>query len=190
MADNRPALASRFWTRANLLTRLTIAGLLAAVALSLVFGYAMASYQTHSAVEKELQVATKAAHDAALCVDRDFFKGRGNKPLSKDDHDALKTKLQSVANLLRLASLALLDREGRVVEKNAKAAPDWNPDSSPVVKEARDQQKLSASLRVASDRIEAFQANADSEVFKEEGDVAAVKEANSAGIYGIVARSE
>ncbi|HZU96490.1 MAG TPA: methyl-accepting chemotaxis protein [Planctomycetota bacterium] len=187
MADNRPALASRFWTRANLLTRLTIAGLLAAVALSLVFGYAMASYQTHSAVEKELQVATKAAHDAALCVDRDFFKGRGNKPLSKDDHDALKTKLQSVANLLRLASLALLDREGRVVEKNAKAAPDWNPDSSPVVKEARDQQKLSASLRVASDRIEAFQANADSEVFKEEGDVAAVKEANSAGIYGIVA---
>src|SRR5256885_2192149 len=69
MAD-RPNVATRVWSRATLLARLTIAGLAAAVLLSALFGYLIAKVQERSAREQDEQRVGDSTRLALISIDR------------------------------------------------------------------------------------------------------------------------
>jgi methyl-accepting chemotaxis protein len=115
MAENH-SVVSRFWTRATLLTRLTMAGLAAAVILALLFGYGMNAFQERGARSDEETRAKVAAARALAALDRDFFAGAASDRLSATDQKLLVAQLRSLSELLDLSGIALVsDADGHAL---------------------------------------------------------------------------
>lgn len=128
MAENRPGRGSWGWTRATLLVRLTIAGLAAAVGLSLLFGYGLAALQEKSVRAEDEARAQTAAQHALAALDRDFFATA--RPSEKEYGDALRAQLRSEAELLDLTGIAVLDAEGKTLARNPNAPATWPEDAT------------------------------------------------------------
>ncbi len=159
MAENR-GVGSRVWTRAPLLARLTIAGIAAAVVLSLFFGFGLASLQQNSArADEEARVRVAAQH-AFAALDRDFFAN--SNPQDKNYLDFLRAHLQSVAELLDIDGIAAFDRTGRVIARNRNAPISW-PDEQ-VIRSIQEQQGAIA-LPPRADAIEVVIHNTPEDVW-------------------------
>ncbi len=204
MSENRPGLGLRVWTRTTLLARLTIAGLAAALGLSMLFGYVVANHEERVAVDKEKTRAEKSAREALLAIDRDPIFApvssatvvQRRDELTSQDKAFLAAKLQSVADLLSIDRIALLRDDGSVLVAN-ETAKDWDPQrDSQVFKEIFKEGATVAngkhSVRVGADTIEAFHRNEEKELIEggaspnRQADVRAIMNARAAKVASIV----
>ncbi|MBI3725726.1 methyl-accepting chemotaxis protein, partial [bacterium] len=131
-------LSDGVWSRATLLARLTIAGLVAAVLLALVFGVGVAHMQKISAIKREQERSLKAARSALLALDRDVFaKDNG----SSDLVTLIERRLRDTAELLDARGIALVQSDGKrkarylgSARTSSEKAPEWNVEESPNVR--------------------------------------------------------
>ena len=160
MAENR-GVGSRVWTRAPLLARLTIAGIAAAVVLSLFFGFGLASLQEKGARSDEEARVRVAAQHAFAALDRDFFAT--SNPQDKSYADFLRAHLQSIAELTDTNGIAVFKRNGTVIARNRNAPDSWSVE--PVIQAIQEQQQGSITLPPRADAIEVVIHNTPEDVW-------------------------
>jgi methyl-accepting chemotaxis protein len=163
MAENR-GMGSRLWTRATLLARLTIAGVAAAMLLSLVFGFGLAALQEKSARSDEEARVRVAAQHAFAALNRDIFAT--SDPNDKDYKRFLQSHLQSDAELLDSDGIAVFDGNGELLARNRNAPGNWPSDLMIAIKEAKAEGKIEPTPR--ADAIEVVIHNTKADVWPQQ----------------------
>jgi methyl-accepting chemotaxis protein len=195
MADNRPGFSSRVWSRATLLSRLTTAGIFAAVALSLIFGFGMAYVQERLALQEQTARAQESAKLALTAIDQEFlvqFADKAPGPLSKGDAARLQLKLDSLSRLLGLDRIAIVDDHSKPLGISKNAPPSWDPADTDAFREgvankdvyskiAVFEGELMAQVFVHNSEVALFDGNANRE------DKMALLGAQNVGAYYFVA---